>query len=87
MWQSSVVLPSITGDYQADARNAVARYTGCSPFGMATDKHYGLKHDGPLAPLEDKQPTDMPAARTIFVMIGIVAGIALAVLAALEWGS
>ena len=51
---------------------------------MATDKHYGLKHDGPLAPFEDKQPTDMPAARSIFVMIVVVAGVALAVLAVLE---
>lgn len=51
---------------------------------MATDNHYGTKHEGPLAPLEDRQGTDMPAALTIFLMIIVVGSTALAVLAAIE---
>lgn len=47
---------------------------------MATDKHYN--EEGKLPePLEDHEPTDMPATLGMFVMIAIVAAIALAALA------
>ncbi|HRH39033.1 MAG TPA: hypothetical protein PK760_11835 [Flavobacteriales bacterium] len=44
------------------------------------DKHFN-EHGGLPTPLDDDQPTDMPATVSIFVMIVVVAAIALAVLA------
>ncbi len=55
-------------------------YIACGLTDMATDKHYN--EEGKLPePLEDHEPTDMPATLGIFVMIAIVAAIAVAALA------
>jgi hypothetical protein len=47
---------------------------------MATDKHYNEEGILPEA-LEDQRGTDMPATRKMFLVIGIVLVLAMAVLA------
>ena len=53
---------------------------------MSTDKHYN-EPGGLPEPLEDHQPTDMPATLGIFLAVIVVAFIAVTVLALLqiEW--
>lgn len=50
---------------------------------MSTDKHYN-EPGGLPEPLEDHEPTDMPATRGIFLAMMVVAFIALAVMALLQ---
>ncbi|MBK8339504.1 MAG: hypothetical protein IPK99_05595 [Flavobacteriales bacterium] len=51
---------------------------------MPTDKHFN-EQAGMPEPLEDHQPTDMPATRTMFVVLAIVAFLGLVVLATLQF--
>lgn len=51
---------------------------------MPTDKHFN-EQAGMPEPLEDHQPTDMPATRTMFVVLAIVAFLSLVVLATLHF--
>lgn len=52
-------------------------------MGMATDKHYNVPGGMP-EPLDDPKPTDMPATRNMFIVITVLAIIALAILATLQ---
>lgn len=47
-----------------------------------TDEHYNEQGELP-EPLEDEQPTDMPATRWIFVMVVVVAVVGMVVMALL----
>lgn len=67
-------------DNEAGVHPTMMRYGGCATIGMSTDKHYNEEGKLP-GPLEDHEPTDMPATLGIFVMIAIVAAIAVAALA------
>ena len=52
------------------------RCTLCNTRGM-TDEHYN-EHGELPEPLEDEQPTDMPATKWLFVILVVVAMIAMA---------
>ena len=57
---------------------------GLCPFvGMSTDEHYN-EPGGLPRPLEDHEPTDMPATRGIFLAVVTVGLIALIVLVILQ---
>ncbi|MBK9176910.1 MAG: hypothetical protein IPM46_11365 [Flavobacteriales bacterium] len=50
---------------------------------MATDKHYnepGVVDEA----LEDHEPTDMPATRSIFIVVAILAALSIAILVVLQ---
>jgi hypothetical protein len=51
----------------------------CGPSGMPTDEHYN-EPGGVPEPLEDHEPTDMPATVNMFVVIGALALISLVVI-------
>jgi hypothetical protein len=53
-------------------------------YGMSTDKHFN-EQAGMPEPLEDHEPTDMPATRTMIVVVAIVAFLGLVVLATLQF--
>ncbi|MBP6311763.1 MAG: hypothetical protein KA408_05800 [Flavobacteriales bacterium] len=53
-------------------------------IGMATDEHYNEPGEL-IEPLEDPQPTDMPATKGMFVAIIIVAAIGMVTLMVLVW--
>lgn len=54
--------------------------------GMATDEHYNEPGIVP-EPLEDEQPTDMPATRSMFVVIALLAVLSLVILVTLHLAS
>jgi hypothetical protein len=50
---------------------------------MSTDKHFN-EHGGIPETLEDHQPTDMTATKSIFLILAVIVGIGMAVLATLQ---
>ncbi len=50
---------------------------------MSTDKHFN-EQGGLPEPLEDHESTDLPATKTMFVVLGVVAFLSLAVLVTLQ---
>ena len=67
----------------AETTDALRRNGLCPFVGMSTDEHYN-EPGGLPEPLQDHEPTDMPATRGIFLAVVAVGLIALVVLMALQ---